>query len=78
MANVMTDVNSCDERGESRRWNLKPSQAWLIKVVVRMLRMLCKGGILPILLSMRTLRDFLSPSLALELTAFTHGSFSLF
>jgi hypothetical protein len=65
------------QRGESRRWNLKPSQAWLIRlwsgcfgchVQGEYYLYCCQWG--PLGISFH--------SLALELTAFTHGSFSLF
>jgi hypothetical protein len=65
-------------KGKSKRLDPKTGQAWLIEDMARMLRILGTEVKLSLLLSMRTLRDFLFLSLALELTAITHGSFSLF
>jgi hypothetical protein len=61
-----------------KRLDPKTGQVWLIEDMARMLRMLGTEVELSLLLSMRTLRDFLFFFLALELTAITHGSFSLF
>jgi hypothetical protein len=65
-------------KGKSKRLDPKTGQTWLIENITRMLQMLGTKVELFLLLSMKTFRDFLFLFLALELTAITHGSFSLF